>query len=97
MVSDRFKARDASYFRTLQPLENHYTIPEKNVYMYSFCLHPEEHQPSGSCNFSRIDNFSVSFTGDQSYTGYKIYLYAKNYNVLELWKVWVDYCILINI
>jgi len=81
---DRFKARDSSYFRTIQPLENGYTIPEKNVYMYSFCLHPENHQPSGSCNFSRIDNFSISFTGDQSYTGYKIYLYAKNYNVLRI-------------
>ena len=81
---DRFKARDATFFRTLQPLENGYTIPTKNIYMYSFCLHPEDSQPSGSCNFSRIDNFSISFTGDQSYTNYKIYLYAKNYNVLRI-------------
>lgn len=81
---DRFKARDATFFRTLQPLENGYTIPTKNIYMYSFCLNPEEHQPSGSCNFSRIDNFSISFTGDQSYTNYKIYIYAKNYNVLRI-------------
>lgn len=81
---DRFKPRDATYFRTIQPLENGYTIPTKNIYMYSFCLHPEDHQPSGSCNFSRIDNFSITFTGDQSYTGYKIYIYAKNYNVLRI-------------
>ena len=81
---DRFKARDATFFRTIQPIENNYTIPTKNIYMYSFCLKPEEHQPSGSCNFSRIDNFSISFTGSQSYTGYKIYLYAKNYNVLRI-------------
>lgn len=81
---DRFKARDPTFFRVVQPLENKYTIPEKNVYMYSFCLDPETHQPTGSCNFSRIDNFSLTFTGDQSYTGYKIYLYAKNYNVLRI-------------
>jgi hypothetical protein len=81
---DRFKAREPTFFRAVQPLENKYTIPEKNVYMYSFCLDPETHQPNGSCNFSRIDNFSLTFTGDQSYTGYKIYLYAKNYNVLRI-------------
>ena len=52
--------------------------------MYSFCLKPEEYQPSGSCNFSKIDNLSITFTGDQSYDGYKIYLYAKNYNVLRI-------------
>ena len=81
---DRFKERDATFFRTIQPLENNYTIPTKNVYMYSFCLNPEDHKPSGSCNFSRIDNFSLIFTGDQSYTNYRIYLYAKNYNVLRI-------------
>lgn len=81
---DRFKARDATFFRAIQPLENNYTLPSKNIYMYSFCLKPEDYQPSGSCNFSRIDNFSISFTGDQSYDGYKIYLYAKNYNVLRI-------------
>ena len=81
---DRFKARDATFFRTLQPLENKYTIPTKNIYIYSFCLDPEDYKPSGSCNFSRIDNFTVSFTGEQSYEGYQIYLYAKNYNVLRI-------------
>jgi len=81
---DRFKERDATFFRTLQPLENNYTIPSKNIYMYSFCINPEDHKPSGTCNFSRIDNFSISFTGDQSYTDYQIYLYAKNYNVLRI-------------
>mgnify|MGYP006095642253 FL=1 len=81
---DRFKARDATYFRTIQPYENNYTIPTKNVYMYSFCLNPEDHEPSGSCNFSRIDNFAISFTGNQSYTGYTLHLYAKNYNVLRI-------------
>tara|TARA_Y100001936_G_scaffold234610_1_gene261885 strand:- start:333 stop:1646 length:1314 start_codon:yes stop_codon:yes gene_type:complete len=81
---ERFKRRDGTYFRTLQPIENHYTIPNKNIYMYSFCLNPEQHQPSGVCNFSRIDNFSINFTGDQLYDNYTFILYAKNYNILRI-------------
>ncbi len=81
---ERFEYRDATYFRTIQPYEVGYTFPEKNIYMYSFCLKPEEHQPSGSCNFSRIDNLSFVFKGDQSFTGYTFTLYAKNYNILRI-------------
>ena len=81
---NRFEYRDATYFRTIQPLEAGYTFPEKNIYLYSFSITPEEHQPSGSCNFSRIDNVTFNFTGDQSYTGYTFNLYAKNYNILRI-------------
>ena len=81
---ERFEPRDATYFRTIQPGENNYKIPEKNIYMYSFCLKPEDHQPSGSCNFSLIDNLTMEFTGDQSYTGYDIIIYAVNYNILRI-------------
>lgn len=81
---DRFKEREPTYFRALQPLENKYTIPEKNIYMYSFCLDPENHQPTGSCNFSRIDNLSFTFKGNHSYNNYKIFIYARNYNVLRI-------------
>lgn len=81
---ERFEKRDATYFRTIQPLEVGYTFPEKNIYMYSFCLKPEENQPSGSCNFSRIDNLTFNFTGNQLYSGYTFNLYAKNYNILRI-------------
>ena len=53
---DRFSARNASYFRTCQPIQAGHKVPSKHVYCYSFALKPEEHQPSGTCNFSRIDN-----------------------------------------
>ena len=54
---DRFSpARQASYFRLVQPANHHTRIPEKHIYCYSFALNPEEYQPSGTCNFSRIDN-----------------------------------------
>ena len=86
---DRFAPRDIKYFTRTQIWQHHtgYGSTQSNgdeIAVYSFALKPEEHQPSGSCNFSRIDNFSISFTGDQSYDGYKIYLYAKNYNVLRI-------------
>ena len=78
---DRFSERNASYFRTVQPLQAGHSVPEKHVYNYSFALKPEEHQPSGTCNFSRIDNAKMSFGANA--TG-NINVYAVNYNVLRV-------------
>ena len=53
-----------------------------NVHIYSFAVKPEEHQPSGSCNFSRIDNAVINYsqsTGDSTFR-----MYAVNYNVLRI-------------
>lgn len=54
--------RDALYFRLVQPFYHCTTIPSSCVYTYSFALRPEEHQPSGSCNFSRIDNANLELS-----------------------------------
>ena len=81
---ERFQKRKNIYFRTIQPYEHSYYFPEKNIYMYSFSLKPDKYQPSGTCNFSRIDNASLHFDGEQSYDGYSIYVYAKNYNILRI-------------
>lgn len=54
---DRFEKRDAGYFRMVQAYQHHTNIPmDRFIYMYSFALRPEEMQPSGSLNASRIDN-----------------------------------------
>lgn len=59
------------------------------IYVYSFALNPEDHQPSGTCNFSRIDNAVLSFTkpwlvdGTNSTTGI-VKIFAVNYNVLRI-------------
>ena len=50
--------------------------------MYSFCLKPAEHQPSGTCNFSRIDNARLNIAGVSSANN--LYLFALNYNVLRI-------------
>ena len=53
------------------------------IYVYSFALNPEDHQPSGTCNFSRIDNATLQFTGLNTNAG-TVKVYARNYNVLRI-------------
>ena len=54
---DRFQVRDAGYFRLVQPWQYHTVVPEENfLYSYSFALRPEDAQPSGSMNASRMDS-----------------------------------------
>ena len=82
---ERFEKRNASYFRLCQPYQCGHKIPEKHIYCYSFALKPEEHQPSGSCNFSRIDDASLQFDGIAKHTdGNTLTCYAINYNVLRI-------------
>lgn len=57
--------RSAQYFRLVQPATHHTRIPNKQIYVYSFAISPEEYQPSGTCNFSRIDNAELSVTTAQ--------------------------------
>ena len=52
------------------------------INVYSFGLKPEEHQPSGTCNFSRIDNAQLAF--DSTGTAPSGNIYAVNYNVLRI-------------
>jgi hypothetical protein len=58
---DRFSARSAKYFRLVQNYQHHTCIPGKHIYEYAFGLRPEEHQPSGTLNFSRIDNAQLDY------------------------------------
>ncbi|NBV77505.1 hypothetical protein EBR66_05060 [bacterium] len=57
---DRFDTRDSGYFRLVQPYQYHTATDVKQfIYLYSFALRPEEMQPSGSLNASRIDNMNL--------------------------------------
>ena len=84
---DRFAARPPMYFKHLQPLYHYDNIPSKNVYAYSFALKPTEHQPSGTCNFSRLDNAKLVLNG-LDLTGaaqnLTISIFTRNYNVLRI-------------
>lgn len=81
---ERFKPRDASYFRLIQPAQAGHRIPDKHIYMYSFALKPEQHQPTGACNFSRIDSAILDFTTNGTFSGTTITIYAVNYNILKI-------------
>lgn len=60
---DRFAAREGTYFNRQQTFDHHTSSPASiGINVYSFALKPEDHQPSGTCNFSRIDNARLSLT-----------------------------------
>ncbi len=79
---DRFFQRKASYFRTCQPIQAGHKIPTKHIYCYSFALNPEDHQPSGTCNFSQVDDATLKFVSNV--TGCNLTVWAVNYNVLRI-------------
>lgn len=85
---DRFSEREGSYFDVVQPFQHHTRAPDTGINVYSFALKPEEHQPSGSCNFSRIDNAVLQLVlsaGTVAGTATaKVRVYAVNYNVLRI-------------
>jgi len=85
---DRFSEREGSYFSWVQPYQSHTRNPDEGINVYSFALRPEEHQPSGTCNFSRIDNATLQLvlsnaTVEGTKTA-KVRVYATNYNVLRI-------------
>ena len=85
---DRFSEREGTYFDLVQPFQHHTHTPDTGINVYSFALRPEEHQPSGSCNFSRIDNATLQLvlsnaTVEGTKTA-KVRVYATNYNVLRI-------------
>jgi hypothetical protein len=87
--NDRFSVRDGTYFSYVQPFQHHTNIPTNpGINVYSFALRPEEHQPSGSCNFSRIDNAVLQLVLSSAAVGgtatAKVRVYALSYNVLRV-------------
>jgi hypothetical protein len=92
--NDRFYERPGRYFNLIQPFQHHENIPTNaGINVYSFALKPEEHQPSGTLNMSRIDTalLYLSFedatgSGATDYVPSKsiLYVYAVNYNVLRI-------------
>ena len=80
---DRFKEQGSKYFNSVQPYNHHSGSPMPGVYSYSFALKPEEHQPTGTCNFSRIDNAQVAITAGSG-TNATLNMFAVNYNVLRI-------------
>ena len=93
---DRFSEQPGVYFDTVQPYQHHTRKPSAGVNVYSFGLKPEEHQPSGTCNMSRIDNATLNLSlekeavtklnddDEEVPTSAIVRVYATNYNVLRV-------------
>ena len=80
---DRFTERDGDYFNVIQPWQHHERVPNnRGINVYSFALKPEEHQPSGTLNMSRIDTAVLDITTESSAKTIKVF--ATNYNVLRI-------------
>jgi len=95
--SDRFQERDGYYFNYVQPYQHFSNTPADGINLYSFALKPEDHQPSGTCNFSRIDNATLLvklgrnnvdadtyYSNDYIMSNSLMNIYAVNYNVLRV-------------
>ncbi len=91
--TDRFTTRTGFYFNHVQPYQHHTNGPAPGICVYSFALTPEEHQPSGTCNFSRIDTatlqintttYTLKAEDGVTATTAKIRIFATNYNVLRI-------------
>lgn len=97
---DRFDRREGAYFNLIQTYNYHSSTPQPGTNVYSFALHPEQHQPSGTCNLSRIDNTTIVLDlnteipfSDPSRNppslsvvgpNSEFYIYDTNYNVLRI-------------
>ena len=86
---DRTADRDGDYYNLVQPYQHHTNIPSVGINVYSFALRPEEHQPSGTCNMSRIDSAVLNMTLRQSAISttngqVNVKVFALNYNVLRI-------------
>jgi hypothetical protein len=92
---ERFDEREGRYFNYVQPDQHHTRTPADGINVYSFGLHPEQHQPSGTCNLSRIDTTQLNLALDDGVVAgqpdlnflnsdTKLYIYAFSYNVLRV-------------
>lgn len=81
----RFTGREAKYFRLVQPYQYHTLIPDSFVYLFSFALHPEQAQPSGSVNFSRIDTVELLLEIQKQLADeeLQVIVFARNWNVFR--------------
>ena len=86
--NDRFAQRPGEYFNLIQPFQHHENVPDnRGINVYSFALKPEEHQPSGTLNMSRIDTATLDLTYVDTATAKlpeAVSIYAVNYNVLRI-------------
>lgn len=82
--NDRFEPLPAGFFYLYEPYRMHSCGTGQYIHVYSFALNPESMQPSGSCNFSKLDNVTLNFGCNPNLQTGQIYIFATNYNILRI-------------
>ena len=84
---ERLKERQGNYFNWVQPNQHHSYAPIEGINVYSYSLEPENFQPTGSCNMSKIDDISLRLTLSHliDFTNKaKLSVYTRNRNILRV-------------
>lgn len=83
----RVERLEGAYFNYVQPFEHHSSTPSDGINVYCFSLHPEDHQPSGTANFSRLSRVTLSLELDKTLfddnSSVIIRIYSRNLNILR--------------
>tara|TARA_B110000037_G_scaffold38827_1_gene47829 strand:+ start:101 stop:1618 length:1518 start_codon:yes stop_codon:yes gene_type:complete len=82
--NERFETKEYQYFKLIQPYQNHTNIPLDWIYTYSFAFEPEKVKPTGTCNFSHIDNTHFVFNLSKYVVNPQLNMFATNYNILKI-------------
>jgi hypothetical protein len=82
--NDRFEYIPSNFFYLYQPYRHHSCGTNQYIHVYTFALNPEGVQPSGTCNFSKIDNATLNLVCNPNIQDGLLYLYALNYNILRI-------------
>ena len=83
--NERFQPRSGEYFRLIQPFQKHTNIPyQRFIYSYSLALTPEELQPSGASNYSKIDTVDFYMNMRAGNPSCNMRIYGINYNILRI-------------
>jgi len=83
---DRFEDKPPEYFNYIQPFQYHTRAPKEGIYVYSFALHPEKLQPSGSFNASAVNKIQMYFVTNPPLDNYEydVVIYTRYYNVFRV-------------
>jgi hypothetical protein len=81
---ERFSLRKADYFRLIQPYQKHTRSPNGFIYIYAFSVKPEEHQPSGCSNFSKLNTKELFLNINPNTSSQQVRVYGLNYNILRI-------------
>jgi hypothetical protein len=82
--NDRFEYIPSTFFYLYQPYRHHSCGTTQYIHVYTFALNPEGVQPSGTCNFSKLDNVSLNLVCNSSIQDGLLNVYAISYNILKI-------------